>query len=68
MKQAHFVVVVESDGNIFIDYESMDYRFDGKVVWDEDLSEWQDLDTSRLTFATNAEILLKQKLGLGEWA
>lgn len=68
MKQAHFVVVVESDGTIFIDYESMDTRFNGKVVWDEELREWQSFKMNGLIFAANAETLLKQKLGIGEWA
>lgn len=41
MKQAHFVVVVETDGSIFIDYESMDTRFHGKPVWDDELKAWE---------------------------
>jgi hypothetical protein len=68
MKQAQFVLVVERDGSIFIDYESMDIRFDGKVIWDEQLGEWQTFDMSGLTFAANAQRLLEQKLGIGEWA
>lgn len=67
MKQAHFVVVVESDGSIFIDYESMDTRFNGKVIWDDDLNEWLSFDMEGLTFATNAENLLRKKLRIGEW-
>lgn len=68
MKQAHFIVVVESDGTIFIDYESMDIRFNGKVVWDDELKAWESFDTDLLAFAANAETLLKQKLSIGEWA
>lgn len=68
MKQAHFVIVVESDGTIFIDYESMDTRFNGKPIWDDELNAWESFDMDSLAFAANAETLLKQKLKIGEWA
>jgi hypothetical protein len=58
MKQAHFIVVVESDGYTFIDWELSQNTLPG-AVWDTDKEQWRD-DLKAMTFAANAQDKLEK--------
>lgn len=41
-KQQHFVVVVEPDGQMWIDYDTAYVKFDGFYTFDSETEDWLD--------------------------
>lgn len=57
-KQQHFVVVVEEDGKMWIDYDTAYAKFDGFYTFDTDTEEWLDTqDESYKEYETASELL-----------
>ena len=57
-KQQHFVVVVEPDGKMWIDYDTASVKFDGFYTFDSETEEWLDTqDESYQEYETASEKL-----------
>lgn len=57
-KQQHFVVVVEEDGQMWVDYDTAYAKFDGRYTFDTDTEEWLDTqDESYQEYETASEKL-----------
>lgn len=57
-KQQHFVVVVEPDGQMWIDYDTAYVKFDGRYTFETDTDEWLDTqDESWQEYETASEKL-----------
>jgi hypothetical protein len=57
-KQQHFVVVVEENGEMWVDYETASVKFDGLYTFDTDTEEWLDTqDESYQEYESASELL-----------
>jgi hypothetical protein len=57
-KQQHFVVVVEENGEMWVDYDTAGAKFDGFYTFDTDTDQWIDTqDESYADYETASELL-----------
>jgi len=57
-KQQHFVVVVEENGEAWVDYDTAGAKFDGFYTFDTDTDQWIDTqDESYAEYESASELL-----------
>ena len=57
-KQQHFVVVVEENGEMWVDYDTAGAKFDGFYTFDTDTDQWIDTqDESYAEYESASELL-----------